>query len=121
MSEIRYLLDENVNPALNSALKRREPNLTVWQVGKLEAPALGTLDPEILTWCENNSFILVTNNRRSMPVHLKDHLATGNKAEGIFILTNTLTMGEIVEELVLIALASTSDVYENQITYLPVR
>lgn len=67
MSEIRYLLDENVNPALNSALKRREPNLTVWQVGKLEAPALGTLDPEILTWCENNGFILVTNNRRSMP------------------------------------------------------
>ena len=70
MSEIRYLLDENVNPILRSALLRERPNLTVWQVEMLGAPALGTLDPEILIWCEENLFLLVTNNRKSMPVHL---------------------------------------------------
>jgi hypothetical protein len=38
---------------------------------------LWTLDPEILLWCEAHRFILVTNNRRSMPRHLADHLAMG--------------------------------------------
>lgn len=48
MSEIRYLLDENVNPILRAAFLRREPNLTIWQVGMLGAPKLGTLDPDLL-------------------------------------------------------------------------
>ncbi len=52
MSVIRYLLDENVNPILRSALLRDEPTLTVWQIGILDAQPLGTLDPEILVWCE---------------------------------------------------------------------
>nr|WP_293128835.1 DUF5615 family PIN-like protein [Microcoleus sp. bin38.metabat.b11b12b14.051] len=44
-------------------------------MGEPEAPSRGTLDPEILKWCEEYNFILVTNNRKSMPVHLTDHLA----------------------------------------------
>ncbi|HEY0657898.1 MAG TPA: DUF5615 family PIN-like protein, partial [Pyrinomonadaceae bacterium] len=80
MNQIRYLLDENVNPILRFALLRSEPNLIVWQVGMLGAPTLGTSDPEILIWCEENAFVLVTNNRKSMPVHLKDHLTTNHRA-----------------------------------------
>ena len=86
MSEIRYLLDENVNPILRSALLRNGPQLTVWQVGIPGAPPLGTLDPEILIWCQENGFILVTNNRKSMPVHLNDHLASGRRSTGVFYL-----------------------------------
>lgn len=48
MTEIRYLMDENVNPLLRRELLQREPNLVVWQVGLLGAPEYGTLDPEIL-------------------------------------------------------------------------
>ena len=32
MTEIRYLMDENVNPLLRRELLRREPHLVVWQV-----------------------------------------------------------------------------------------
>jgi len=64
MNEIRYLLDENVNPILRSALLRENLNLVVWQVGMLGVPAFGTLDPETLIWCEENEFLLVTNNRK---------------------------------------------------------
>lgn len=120
MPQIRYLLDENVDPALRSALLSRDENLIVRQVGRLEAPPFGTLDPEILVWCERHHFILVTNNRTSMPMHLKDHLAAGGKADGIFILNTTLSFGETADVLVLIALASSAEDYEGQITFLPV-
>lgn len=108
MSEIRYLLDENVNPILRSALLRNGPQLTVWQVGIPGAPPLGTLDPEILIWCQENGFILVTNNRKSMPVHLNDHLASGRRSTGVFILNAELSVGETTDELLLIADASTA-------------
>lgn len=120
MSVIRYLLDENVNPILRSALLRDEPTLTVWQIGILDAPSLGTLDPEILIWCEENGFILVTNNRKSMPVHLRDHLAMGRHVAGIFILNAEWSIGETTNELLLIALAAALEEYYDQTIYLPV-
>lgn len=119
MNEIRYLLDENVDPILRSAFLRNEPELTVRQVGMLGSPALGTRDPEILIWCEENGFILVTNNRKSMPGHLEDHLATGRHAPGIFILNAERSVGETIEELLLIASASPPEEYQDQIIYLP--
>jgi Domain of unknown function (DUF5615) len=120
MTEIRYLMDENVNPLLRRELLRREPNLVIWQVGLLGSPAYGTLDPEILIWCEENEFLLVTNNRKSMPVHLQDHLAEGRSATGIFTLNTAMTIGETVDELILIAAATFAADYRNQIIYLPI-
>ncbi len=120
MSEIRYLLDENVNPILRSALLSREPNLTVWQVGLLGAPDFGTLDPEVLVWCEENGFILATNNRKSMPVHLEDHLSSGRHSNGILTLSENMSVGETLDELVLIASASELEEYRDLILYLPI-
>jgi hypothetical protein len=120
MSEIRYLLDENVNPILRSALLSRDANLTVWQVGMLGAPKLGTPDAQILIWCEENEFILVTKNRKSMPVHLEEHLALGRHASGILTLSENMSVGETVDELILIASASELEEYQDLILYLPI-
>lgn len=113
-------MDENVNPLLRRELLRREPNLTVWQVGMLGALDYGTLDPEILIWCEENGFILVTNNRKSMPVHLNDHLAESRHIWGIFSLNENISVGETIDELILIALVSSAEDYQDQIIYLPI-
>jgi hypothetical protein len=119
MSEIRYLLDEHVNPRLRKTLKRAAPDLVVWRLGDAGAPALSTLDPEILSWCEAHGFSLVTNDRESIPQHLRDHLAAGQHVPGIFTLNPNLTMGQTVEELVLIWSVCDADEYIDQLNYLP--
>ncbi len=119
MSEIRYLMDENVDPILRSALLRTEPNLTVGQIGGTGFPNFGTLDPAILIWCEENRFILVTKNRHSMPGHLAEHLAGGRHAMAVFILNADLTMRETLDDLLLIASASSAEEYQDRIVYLP--
>ena len=119
MSKIRYLLDENVNPILRGALISRDSDLTVWQVGMLGAPKFGTTDAEILVWCEENQFILLTHNRKSMPVHLQEHLAQNHHANGIFILNENMSVGETVDELLLIDSASELEEYLDLILYLP--
>ncbi|MCI0523631.1 MAG: DUF5615 family PIN-like protein [Acidobacteria bacterium] len=119
MSEIKYLLDEHVNPRLRKALKRSAPDIVVWRVGDPGAPQLSAPDPEILLWCEERGFSLVTNNRESMPVHLQKHLAEGRHVPGIFTLNPNLTIGETAEELVLIWGASEAEEYADQLNYLP--
>lgn len=114
----RYLFDENVDPALLIALRRREPELTVWRVGDPGAPPFGTLDPAILLWCERSDFVLVTNNRRSMPMHLSEHIGSGHRIPGIFLINAALNFGEIIEILLLAAQIAGPDEYRDQIRHL---
>jgi Domain of unknown function (DUF5615) len=119
MSEIKYLLDEHADPRLRKALKQLASDIIVWRIGDPSAPLLSTSDPEILLWCEERGFSLVTNNRASMPVHLREHLADGRHVPGIFTLNPNMTLGETADELVLIWGASEAEEYADELNYLP--
>jgi len=120
MTEIRFLLDENVNPIFRTELLKQEPKLSVWKIGDPGAPPTGTSDPDILYWCELNSFILVTNNRKSMPQHFRNHLAKGRHVPSIFELNPNMSIGETIDELLLIWGASNACEYQDLIVYLPI-
>ena len=115
----RYLIDENISPEYRTQLLYHEPSLTVLAVGDEGAPPKSTPDPEILVWCEQNQFNLITNNRDSMPQHLSDHIAAGHHVPGIFTINLEVPMGKIIDELLLIAGASDEDEYMDEIKYLP--
>lgn len=119
MNEIRYLLDENVSPIIRTELLRREARLIVWKVGDPGTPQRGTSDTIILQWCEENSFILITNNRKSMPRHLQNHLFDGRHIPGIFELSPNMSIGETIEELILIWETSKANEYRDLLVYLP--
>lgn len=65
--------------------------------------------------------MLVTNNRRTKPQHLADHLAAGRHVPGIVMLDDDLGIGGNIDELLLIAGASLPDEFRDQIIYLPIR
>jgi Domain of unknown function (DUF5615) len=117
---LKYLIDENVNPSYSNQLRRLQPDLVVWSIGEPRTLPTGTLDPAILLWCEKFDFALVTNNRASMPIHLKEHLNEGRHIPGIFLLNRNLTVKQNLEDLLLIAQASFDDEYQNQIVHLPI-
>lgn len=89
-------------------------------MGAPGAPAKGTLDPELLGWCEEHSFVLVTNNRKSMPVHLASHVAGGGHIAGIILLNAALPVGVTIDELRLIATVGDAARFCDQISYLPI-
>jgi len=117
--EVRYLLDENLAPEWRNQLLRYQPHLMVWMIGDPLAPVPGTLDTEILVWCEEHQFLLVTNNRRSMPGHLADHLAGNRSVPGILTLRKNALMGRVIEDLLLIAEVGTGEEFRNRIRYIP--
>jgi hypothetical protein len=99
VSAIRDLLDEHVDPTLRAQLSQHEPDLTVWIIGDPGGPPRGALDPDVLLWCEANGFSLVTNNRKSMAVHRRDHLAAGHHIPGMFVVHPTMTLGATIKNL----------------------
>jgi len=116
---IQYLLDEHIASLYRTQLMRQSPDLVVRMIGDPDAPPKGTLDPEILIWCEIHNFILVTNNRKSMPKHLADHFQEGRHIPGIFVIDPSSNIGEIITELIIIARASFANEYQDRIEYLP--
>ncbi|NER97642.1 MAG: hypothetical protein F6J86_27990 [Symploca sp. SIO1B1] len=119
MSINKYLLDENMSPLYREQLLRYKPDLIVLKIGDEGVPPEGTLDPEILCWCEENGFVLITNNRSSMPVHLINHLAVGRHVPGILVLRRPTSIGKVISDLILIAEAAEEDEYFDLISYLP--
>lgn len=69
---LKYLMDENIDPIYPTQIRSKQIGLIIRVIGEPSIPAKGTKDPEILEWCEKYDFILVTNNRKSMPVHLNE-------------------------------------------------
>ncbi len=116
---IQYLIDENMPSLYREQLLRHLPNLIVRTVGDSGVPARGTLDPEIIVWCEKNSFLLITKNRRSMPFHLADHLSAGCHLPGILVLRRQADVGQVMADLVLIAEAADDNEYLDRISYVP--
>lgn len=119
MAKPRFLLDEHVNQAIQRQLWRLDVSIEVLAVGDSDAPGIGTTDPNILVWIEENGYILVTENRRTIPAHLSDHYSKGRHIPGLFWLRPSVGLGEIIEELYLIWLTSTADEFEDRTLYLP--
>jgi hypothetical protein len=116
---LRYLLDEHIPNAVARALRRYEPPVVIWRIGQPGAPPIETTDPDVLIWCEAHDFVLVTNNRATMSVHLQTHLAAGRHVPGIFIINLPVSHDAMAEELWLAAHLSLEDEYRDQLRYLP--
>src|SRR5436305_12904787 len=96
-------MDENLNPLYKKQVVAKMAGLIVYAIGDPGALPRGTLDPQILCWCEENNFILVTNNRESMPLHLREHLAEGRHIPGILTINADMSIRDNIEELLFIA------------------
>jgi len=115
----RFLLDEHINRAIQRQLRRLEPQIEVLAIGDSSTPSAGTSDPDILSWLEENGYILVTENRSTLPVHLSDHFAAGRHIPGVFWIRPGVGIGRIIGELHLIWFASTAEEYQDCMLFIP--
>ena len=115
----RFLLDEDMDPEVRVQLQKKQPKIEVVVIGDPGVPPKSTPDPIILKWIEHNNYILVTNNRRTMPEHFGNHLKTGGQVPGILIFRKKYAIRPILEMLEMIWVASDAEEYRNKIEYLP--
>lgn len=119
MSRLSYLLDENVPHAIRDQLVIRQPDIEILVIGDDDAPSLATPDPLILEWLEEHEFVLISRNRRTMPQHLRNHLARGRHIPGIFLIRRRSSMGAVIDDLLLAWDGSDMTEYRDIIQYIP--
>jgi hypothetical protein len=117
--KVRFLLDEHLSPRLKTALLRLAPTADVLRVGDPGAPALGTLDPELLRYLELSQRVLVTANRVSMPAHLEAHWAAGGHLWGFLWIRPGTSLGRLAQELYLIWEASNAEEWADWVDWIP--
>jgi hypothetical protein len=113
---LRYLLDEHLLH-LAEPLRRRAPERTIWWIGDGEAPARGSPDSAILSWCEEHDAVLVTEDASTMPSFLAQHLGQGRHVPGIFVINRNLGHWEAMEILILAAHVARPGEHADQIWY----
>jgi hypothetical protein len=114
-----YLLDEHLPGWWRREIMVRAPDLHVWRIGDPDAPPLESPDGLLLEWCELQDALLLTNNRRSMPRHLREHLAAGRHVPGILTVEPDMQIDELAEGLLLIRGAALVNEFQDQIRYFP--
>jgi hypothetical protein len=117
--KVRFLLDENLSPRLKVALLRMNPVIDVVRVGELEAPSLGTLDPEILNYLDLSQRLLVTANRASMPDHLANHWEAGKHIWGVLLIRPRTPLGRLAQDLFLVWESSEAEEWIDTVDWIP--
>ena len=122
MSQVRFLLDEQIPVYLADAIRSREPAALVYQIGvDVGMPPKGTLDPGVLIFAEQNSLAIISFDKRTMRDHADDHLACGRHTWGLFLFPNgrKLSAGDAAEELVMIWSTSEAEEWIDRVEFLP--
>jgi hypothetical protein len=119
----RYLLDENLRGPLWAAAQRanarRRLPLEITCVGEETELPLRMSDQELLLWAEQQGFVLISNDARTMPGHFAAHLDAGHHSRGVFLIALPTSIPEIVEALFYYADASDDDIWRDQILFIP--
>jgi hypothetical protein len=113
---VKFQADANFNQHIVSGLLRRIPEIS-FQTSR-EAGLENLPDPEVLSLAAREGRILVTHDRRTMPLHFANFLSL-QTSPGVFLVPKRRPVRTIIEELILIWSASDSEDYVNQILTLP--
>ncbi|WP_374688271.1 DUF5615 family PIN-like protein [Promineifilum sp.] len=116
---LHFLLDENISPKLRDAALRQYPHLDVLRVGDPGCPPLQSPDDLILEYLVEAQRVLVTNNRKSMPGHVKRLEARGLTHWGIFRIRPRTTYQELIDALLLFNEASAPEEWVGAMRWIP--
>lgn len=119
---LRFVLDEHLRGPAWSAVRRynatAESPLEVVRVGDPNCVPLGTGDPAILLWAEQEERILVTRDQSTMKSHLEQHLAAGHASPGIFMIRPHGQLSAVIDFLELADQLSDPHEWQNAVTYI---
>jgi hypothetical protein len=113
---IRFQADYDFNAEVIDGLLRREAAIDL-QSGHAAGLA-GVPDPAVLEKAADEGRALLTHDHRTMPQHFADFISR-RESPGVFIVPQQLSIGEAIEELLLIWSASEAGEWVNRILYLP--
>lgn len=113
---IRFQADADFNQNIVTGVLRREPTIDFQTA--LVANLEGLQDREVLELAAKEGRILVSHDRRTMPVHFAEFITT-KTSSGVLIVSQDVPIQQVIETLILIWAASSAEEWINRIAFVP--
>ena len=114
---IRFLADADLDYAIVQGIRRREAAIDFKSAN--DAGLEGLPDDGVLEVAAAERRILVSHDKRTMPVHFAARIKSGRRSPGVLLALPRATVGDIVESLLIIWSSSREGEWTDQIHYLP--
>jgi predicted nuclease of predicted toxin-antitoxin system len=115
---LRLATDADINGVALRALLRRQPDLDLVRIqdfGLRSAP-----DPEVLDGAASEGRILITHDRTNMTRCAYEQIRAGLPTPGVYIIRDRHhEIGRMVEDILLVALCSRQEEWEDRVEFLP--
>jgi hypothetical protein len=111
------LTDEDFRGRIQRGLRRRLPALDMVRVQ--DVGLAGADDAIILEWAAGEGRVLLTHDARTMERSAYARVGQGLPMPGVVIASQSLPVGHVIEELVLLAECSREGEWEGRVVHLP--
>ncbi len=114
---MRLLADENFNNEILRGLRRRVSTANITRVQDTELA--GKSDPMILEWAAQQDYIVLSHDMNTMRGYFYERIESGLAVPGLFLIHGAKSVGDVIDSLELILLASDEAEWKGQLNYLP--
>jgi predicted nuclease of predicted toxin-antitoxin system len=114
---LKFLSDEDFNNRILRGLLRRDPQIDILRLQ--DTPLAGESDPLVLEWANQEKRILLTHDTNTMTDHAYTRVKQGKTFSGLIVTPQELSIGRVIEDLLILAEIVSHKELENQIVYLP--
>jgi len=109
--------DHNFNNDILEGLRQRSPDVNVVRVQDV---SLATADDRtILAWAASEGRVLLTHDIRTFPGFAYERVATGLPMPGVFAVSQRMSIGQAIDEILVIVECSVEGEWEGQVRHLP--
>jgi hypothetical protein len=116
---LRLATDDDFNNRIVRGLIRRQPDLDILRVQ--DAGLAGRNDEDVLAWAATEGRILLTHDVTTMKHTAYDRIAAGLPMPGVFEVSQDVSIGTAVDEILLLAVCSDQDEWQGQVRFLPLK
>jgi hypothetical protein len=114
---IRFAADEDFNHDIVRALRRSLPEVDIATVQHAEGS--GWPDSRVLEWAAASGRVLLTHDVNTMTRHAIERIQRGEPTPGVIVAHQRLSIGAVLDDLVLVATYSDPSDWLDQIRFLP--
>ena len=116
---LSFLADENFNNDIVRGLLRREPSIDIIRAQDTEL--VGVDDPTLLAWAAQQERIILTHDVKTMTHYAYERIRVSQNMPGVFEVGRLAPIGQIIDDLLILAECSGAGEWEGQVRYLPLR
>jgi hypothetical protein len=117
---IRLCADENFNNKILRGLLRQNLQLDIVRIQDVP-DLLGADDKTLLAWAAQEGRVLLTHDVKTLAGFAFARVDAGERMPGVIEVSRAVSIGQAIEDILLLATCSQEGEWEGQVIYLPLR